>query len=85
MRRTQRLREEVAQYREEGVLTAEMEAAALFAVALKRTVSAAAIFTISDTLGDEWSGFVTSNYGKYGFARLSRVARLFKNLRLSGI
>jgi purine-nucleoside phosphorylase len=37
------------------VLTVEMEAAALFAVAAYRGVQAAAVFTVSDTLaGLEW-------------------------------
>ena len=46
---------EVEQYQKEGVLTVEMEAAALFAVAQYRSVDAAALFTVSDHLGEfEW-------------------------------
>lgn len=48
-------RPEIEHYAAEGVLTVEMEAAALFAVARYREVDAGAVFTISDVLGpDEW-------------------------------
>ena len=48
--------EELRHYREEGVLTVEMEAAALFAVAQHRQFDAAAAFVVSDTLTDaEWT------------------------------
>jgi uridine phosphorylase len=47
--------EELRHYREDGVLTVEMEAAALFAVAQHRRFDAAAAFVLSDTLSDaEW-------------------------------
>jgi uridine phosphorylase len=47
--------EEVRRYRSEGVLTVEMEAAALAAVAFYRKVDFATAFTISDQLcADEW-------------------------------
>ncbi len=47
--------DEARAYRDEGVATVEMEAAALFAVAAYRDVEAAAVFTISDSLADlEW-------------------------------
>ena len=47
--------EELRHYREDGVLTVEMEAAALFAVAQHRQFDAAAAFVLSDTLSDaEW-------------------------------
>ncbi|TFF90810.1 MAG: purine-nucleoside phosphorylase [Promethearchaeota archaeon] len=47
--------EEIDIYRKEGVLTVEMEAAAIFAVAKYLNVEAAALFTISDYLcGDKW-------------------------------
>jgi uridine phosphorylase len=47
---------EVKHYREEGVLTVEMEASAIFAVAKYLKSEAAALFTISDYLGDnEWN------------------------------
>jgi len=46
---------EVRQYKKEGVLTVEMEAAALFSIAKYRGVEAGAIFTISDYLGElDW-------------------------------
>jgi len=47
--------EEIENYRKENVLTVEMEAAAIFAVAKYLNVEAAALFTISDYLcEDEW-------------------------------
>jgi purine-nucleoside phosphorylase len=47
---------EATAYRDEGILTVEMEAAALFAVGEVLGVEVAAIFTISDHLlaHDEW-------------------------------
>ncbi|GAH41487.1 unnamed protein product, partial [marine sediment metagenome] len=46
---------EIKKYQEEGVLTVEMEAAAIFAVAKYLNVEAGAIFTISDYLTeDNW-------------------------------
>ncbi|WP_115862602.1 nucleoside phosphorylase [Halorussus litoreus] len=46
---------EVEQYASEGVLTVEMEAAAVFAVAAHRGVDAAAMFVVSDYLGlSDW-------------------------------
>jgi uridine phosphorylase len=48
--------EELRHYRDEGVLTVEMEAAALFAVAQHRQFEAAAAFVVSDTLTDaQWT------------------------------
>src|SRR6266851_5468865 len=48
--------DEVRHYRSEGVLTVEMEAAALFAVASVRGVAAASAFVLSDLLGEtEWT------------------------------
>jgi uridine phosphorylase len=44
--------EEARHYQSEGVLTVEMEAAALFAVASVRGVEVASAFVISDTLGE---------------------------------
>lgn len=44
--------EEVVTYKKQGVLTVEMETAALFAVATKRRVQVAAAFTVSDSLAD---------------------------------
>lgn len=45
---------EVKKYREGGVQTVDMEAAALFVVAKYRKVKMAAAFFASDVLGDEW-------------------------------
>lgn len=46
---------EVERYAAEGVLTVEMEASAVFAVAAHRGVDAAAMFVVSDYLGpDDW-------------------------------
>jgi nucleoside phosphorylase len=48
--------EELRQYRDEGVLTVDMEAAALFAVAEHRGLDVAAAFVLSDTLTEaEWT------------------------------
>ena len=53
----------VARLRSTGVLTVEMEASALFAVALRRGARVALVAAISDQLGDEWSpGFHTLSY-----------------------
>lgn len=68
---------EVKHYRKIGIQTVEMEAAALFAVARKRKVRAAAVFTISDVLGKEWSGFA-KGYEKY--KKLAEIAGIFKSL-----
>ncbi|WP_446040138.1 nucleoside phosphorylase [Streptomyces sp. SID1121] len=43
---------EVARYAAEGILLADMEAAAVFAVAEHRNVQAAALFTVADSLVD---------------------------------
>jgi uridine phosphorylase len=46
---------EIESYAEDGILTVDMEAAALFSVAEYRDVEAGALFTVSDYLGtDEW-------------------------------
>ena len=48
-------KEEVERYADEGVLTVEMEASAVFAVAAHRGVEAAAMFVVSDYLGlSDW-------------------------------
>ena len=48
--------DEVRHYRAAGVLTVEMEAAAVFAVATVRGVSAASAFVVSDLLGEtDWT------------------------------
>jgi uridine phosphorylase len=47
--------EEIACYQDEGILTVEMEAAALFTVARLRGVAAASAFCVSDVLhGEQW-------------------------------
>ncbi len=47
---------EVVKYQEEGVLTVEMEASALFVLGQHRDVDTAALFTISDSLAElEWA------------------------------
>lgn len=43
---------EVSKYQEEGVLTVEMEASALFALGNHRNIEVGALFTISDSLAD---------------------------------
>jgi uridine phosphorylase len=55
--------EEVRHYRSTGIVTVEMEAAALFAVAAVRGVEAACVFVLSDLLGEtEWTpDFVAPN------------------------
>ena len=45
---------EIRSYREEGVLTVEMEAAALFAVARHRGIEVASALVVSDRLGEAW-------------------------------
>jgi len=65
---------EVEQYQKEGVLTVEMEAAALFAVAQYRGVDVASLFTVSDHLGElEWEPkfhLTTEHFGTlFGIAK----------------
>jgi purine-nucleoside phosphorylase len=43
---------EVSKYQEEGILTVEMEASAVFALGQHRNIEVGAIFTISDSLAD---------------------------------
>jgi uridine phosphorylase len=43
-------REEIASYRDEGILTVEMEAAALFTVTRLRGLASASAFCVSDVL-----------------------------------
>lgn len=51
----QETKREVEEYAEQGVLTVEMEASAVFAVAAHRGVEAASMFVVSDYLGlSEW-------------------------------
>jgi len=73
--------QEVSHYRKKGVLTVEMEAAALFAVAKRRGKGAAALFAISDILDPEgWSGF--DKQGKRirkreAYPKMARIAKEF--------
>ena len=66
---------EIKQYQEEGVLTVEMEASALFAVAEYRNVPIGAILTISDSLADlVWKPEFHSDEAKKGLEVLYKVA-----------
>lgn len=66
---------EAKQYQEEGILTVEMEAAALFAVAQYRKVELGAVFTISDSLADlKWSPQFHREETKEGLEILYKTA-----------
>ena len=53
----------IARYREAGVLSVEMEAAAHFAIAKYRGIDAAAVFYAGDCVGgDEWDGRKDAKY-----------------------
>lgn len=68
-------REEIAAYQSEGVLTVEMEASALFAVAQMRGVQIGAGFVISDLLhGDEWDPHFLKDSVEQGLDRLLQMA-----------
>lgn len=68
---------ELTQYAKEGILTVEMEAAALFAVAKVVGARAAAVFMVSDMLTEDgWTGFVKGRRPQ-DFVRLARVAEVF--------
>jgi nucleoside phosphorylase len=69
---------EIRSYSDEGVLTVDMEAAAVFAVAKKRGVSAAAVFNISDIVGRKWSGIAETRTA--GYNRLSKAAKVFSRI-----
>ena len=75
-------KQEIAHYRSQGVMTVEMEAATLFAVARRRKLRAAAVFTISDLLGVKWSGFKEV---RDGYKNLARVVQEFKDGPNAGI
>lgn len=74
--------EELDRYANEGILTVEMEAAALFAVAKARKAKAAAVFSISDLLRPEgWTGFIyRKNLANLAYLRFADVVRLFTAL-----
>ena len=62
-------------YQERGILTVEMEAAALFAVAEYRNVQMGAILTISDSLADlTWNPQFLNAKTQDGLETLYRVA-----------
>jgi uridine phosphorylase len=66
---------EAKRYQKEGVLTVEMEASALFAVAKYRNVDIGAIFTISDSLAElEWKPKFHARKTKRGLEDLYRLA-----------
>lgn len=66
---------EARQYQKEGVLTVEMEASALFAVAQCRRVAMGAIFTISDSLAElQWAPKFHLAKTKGGLELLYKVA-----------
>lgn len=67
--------EEVRNYQNEGVLTVEMEAAALFAVTKYRGLDIASAFVISDSLaGIAWNPQFESNKTQAGLESLYRAA-----------
>ena len=66
---------EVRHYQAEGVLTVEMEAAALFAVAKYRGVEMGSLLTISDSLADlKWDPQFRSDTTRIGLETLYQVA-----------
>ena len=68
-------REEVEQYQKEGVLTSEMEAAALFSVSSLHHAEIISFFVISDTLGDlEWKPAFDNAKTKDGMVTLVKIA-----------
>ena len=73
-------REELARYVKEGILTVEMEASALFAVARVRGAKAGAVFVVSDVLTEGgWSGFVFGR-GPRDFEEVLKVLQAFRRL-----
>jgi uridine phosphorylase len=66
--------EELRHYRDEGVLTVEMEAAALFAVAEHRGLEVASAFVLSDLLTEvEWTPEFGSPEIERGLGTLVRI------------
>ena len=66
---------EARHYQREGVLTVEMEAAAIFAVAEYRQVAAAAAFVISDSLADQvWDPKFSAPSVQHGLVHLYGAA-----------
>ncbi|MDE1768676.1 MAG: nucleoside phosphorylase [Candidatus Micrarchaeota archaeon] len=72
-------RGEVERYSKMGVVTVEMEAAALFAVTVKRKARACAVFIVSDVLrlDSGWTGFDSGKEYSKGFKKLAEIAKLF--------
>lgn len=66
---------EARQYQAQGVLTVEMEAAAVFAIATYRSVEAAAAFVASDSLAElTWTPRFATPEVRGGLAKLFRAA-----------
>lgn len=66
---------EARRYQRQGVLTVEMEAAALFAVAKYRKADVAALFSISDSLADfTWKPAFHLRSNQAGLEKVFRVA-----------
>jgi uridine phosphorylase len=66
---------EIRHYQQEGVVTVDMEASALFAVAAYRQVEMGALFTISDSLaGERWDPHFRSEEVARGLRTLYQVA-----------
>ena len=63
----------VERYRRDGVLTVEMEAAALFAVAKVRWVEVALLVVVSDQLGKRWEPAFFSEEVEESLKRAARV------------
>jgi len=58
-------KKEIAHYKKKGIATVEMEASAVFAVTKLRKIKSAALFVVSDVLGEKWEPeFHTMNYKK---------------------
>lgn len=67
--------EEIKKYQEEGIMTVEMEASALFSVAEYRNVTISALFTISDSLADlKWNPQFHSTQTSAGLELLYNIA-----------
>ncbi len=70
-------KDELDKYSGMNVLTVEMEAAALFAVAQRRGARAGAVFMVSDLVnGQSWTG-LREHELKIGFSNLAKVGGLY--------
>lgn len=63
-------KKEIKHYRNDGVVSVEMEAAALFALGEARKIKVASAFVISDILGERWDPRFHTNDLKKGLAKL---------------